>query len=148
MKKQLLLALVVASTQLRSEWREHRGFLGGVLNTGEAIVESPAYLSSTYRENRRAERNARVADRDARVEIDSIDRENRHEARRDNRHYRRYESGCGCHHRVEHASCGHCHQRIERTSNCGHCHKIRPVKVKSNCGGCHKNREVEIENID
>lgn len=52
--KKLVLTLVVLTTagQIIPEWREHRGLLGGVLNTSEAIVESPRYIvDPNYRHN-------------------------------------------------------------------------------------------------
>ncbi|MFA5999005.1 MAG: hypothetical protein WC747_03250, partial [Candidatus Babeliales bacterium] len=52
MKKILLAFELISASKTMPEWRENRGFLGGVLNTGEAIVEAPAEIvSPSYRED-------------------------------------------------------------------------------------------------
>jgi len=44
MKKLIISLALISSAQMMPEWREHHGFLGGVLNTAEAVVEAPAVV--------------------------------------------------------------------------------------------------------
>ncbi|MCX5924076.1 MAG: hypothetical protein NTZ68_01475 [Candidatus Dependentiae bacterium] len=100
MKKTLLALTLISASQTMPEWREHHGFLGGVLNTSEAIVETPAYVvSPSYREDARARSDERRMRRDEermRRDEQRIRRDEQRTKREEqqlNRDERRYKNG-------------------------------------------------------